>query len=390
MRIGLITGEYPPMQGGVGDFTCALAAALAEQGHALYILTDQRGHDEPNIYISNTIKHWDWSSLLTARRWARANRLDVVNIQYETVAFGMSLLVHWLPDVLGALPTFTTFHDLHVPYLFPKAGRLRYQVLLRLARHSAGVIVTNEQDEQKLRVESGIRRLIQIPIGSNIQTQPPLGYDRVVWRQQLGISPQTFLIGYFGFLNASKGVDTLLQGTALALQGGLDAHLLMIGGQTGASDPTNASYTRRIEAQMASLDLMPRVQWTGFADQAQVSGHLLACDVIVLPFTDGLSLRRGTFLAALAHGCPIISTTPAIALPELDGSVYLIPPQSPADLAKAIVKLAADPDARTMLSRKAAALAQGYSWTSIAARTAQFLDAASHFERHPFTGTPVL
>jgi len=39
MRIGLITGEYPPMQGGVGDFTHELGKALAALGHEVHVLT---------------------------------------------------------------------------------------------------------------------------------------------------------------------------------------------------------------------------------------------------------------------------------------------------------------------------------------------------------------
>ena len=41
MRIGLITGEYPPMQGGVGDFTQELGKGLAALGHDVHVITDK-------------------------------------------------------------------------------------------------------------------------------------------------------------------------------------------------------------------------------------------------------------------------------------------------------------------------------------------------------------
>jgi hypothetical protein len=102
MRIGLITGEYPPLQGGVGAFSRELAAALAQQGHSLHILTDRRAASagEPGIDVSMTIHNWNRASLFDARRWARTNRLDVVNIQYEAAAFQMVPLVHWMPSLL--------------------------------------------------------------------------------------------------------------------------------------------------------------------------------------------------------------------------------------------------------------------------------------------------
>jgi glycogen synthase len=39
MRIGLITGEYSPDQGGVGDFTRELGKALAALSHDVHVIT---------------------------------------------------------------------------------------------------------------------------------------------------------------------------------------------------------------------------------------------------------------------------------------------------------------------------------------------------------------
>ena len=43
MKIGLITGEYPPQQGGVGDFTRELARALIAAGHEAQVITTAAG-----------------------------------------------------------------------------------------------------------------------------------------------------------------------------------------------------------------------------------------------------------------------------------------------------------------------------------------------------------
>src|SRR5260221_14669653 len=102
MRIGLITGEYPPMQGGVGAFSRELAAALVERGHTLYVLTDRQSQDasEPGITVTGAVRNWNRASLFGARHWAQVNRLDVLNIQYEAAAFHMAPLVHGLPGLL--------------------------------------------------------------------------------------------------------------------------------------------------------------------------------------------------------------------------------------------------------------------------------------------------
>jgi glycosyltransferase involved in cell wall biosynthesis len=389
MRIGLITGEYPPMQGGVGAFSRELAAAFVQRRHELYILTDRRAaaSAEPGIRVQ-TVGNWNVASLLDARRWAQANRLDLINIEYEAAAFQMAPLVHWLPGLTSPpaplsilwrgkarrIPVVTTFHDLLVPYLFPKAGPTRWRALLALARSSDGVIATNRQDEQQLEAAGRIKRLCRIPIGSNIHVVPPPGYDRATWRDRLGISGSAILAGYFGFMNASKGVDTLLNGVSLAVKQGVDARLLMIGGRTGSSDPTNAAYADQIDSLIAQLNLQSRVQWTGFADDSQVSAHLLACDLLALPYNDGVSFRRGSFMAALAHGCAIITTRPAVELPEMqDGvNVRLIPPEAPEALAETIRQLGTDSALRQRLGANAKALSQEFTWDRIAAQTADF------------------
>ncbi|MEA3396411.1 MAG: glycosyltransferase, partial [Chloroflexota bacterium] len=82
---------------------------------------------------------------------------------------------------------------------------------------------------------------------------------------------------------------------------------------------------------------------------------------------------RGTLHACLAHGLPIITTVPRVHIPALqDGkNLLLAPPQNPAALAEAILRLWHEPDLRLHLGRQAAALAAEFSWERIAGHTAE-------------------
>ena len=377
MRIGQITGEYPPMQGGVGAFTQELARGLVSLGHDVFVFTDHRaanGLSHTPAHVTADAHTWGWGTLSRIRRWAQAQKLDIVNIQYQAAAFNMAAFVHILPVRLDNVRVVTTFHDLLVPYLFPKAGPLRYQAVLTLARSSDGVIVTNRGDEQRLASERSIASLRHIPIGSNITPQLAADYNRTVWRTALGFGPDDIVVGYFGFLNASKGIDTLLQGIRIARNNKLPVKLLMIGGRTGTSDPANIVYAQEVDQMIDELGLHEHIRWTGFVDNAAVSGHLLASDIIALPFQDGVSFRRGSLMAALAHGCPIITTYPQVGMPELIGTehVRLIPPDSPTALSIAIEDLAYNPELREDLGSRARELACQFSWETIAAKTAAF------------------
>ena len=114
-------------------------------------------------------------------------------------------------------------------------------------------------------------------------------------------------MAYFGFLNESKGGEDLILALDRLVQRGYNAHLLMIGGQVGDVDPTNLAYADQIRSLIQARGLAERVQWTGYTSPAEVSAHLLAVDAVVMPYRDGASFRRTTLIAALRHGCPVIT-----------------------------------------------------------------------------------
>lgn len=382
MRIGLISGEYPPDQGGVGDFTLRLAEALAALGHDVHIVTGPPRSDAPcdlrpvTWTVHRTVPHWRWGCWREVLRVAREARLDVLNLQYQAAAYGMHPAVHFLPRRTRRPPVVVTFHDLRVPYLFPKAGPLRRWIVFFLARRADGVIATNEEDFRTLEETAHPARLALIPIGSNIPPAPPPGYHRDAERARWGVGPDDLLLGYFGFLNESKGGEELVSALALLVERGIPAHLLMIGGEVGTSDPTNRVYAERVRRLIAELGLEELVHWTGYTTPEMVSAGLLATDICVLPYRDGVSFRRGTLHACLAHGRAIVTTRPAIPLAAVgDGeNMLLVEPRDPEGLAAAVARLASDPDLRARLEQGARALAAECSWERIARQTAALME----------------
>ena len=378
MKLGLVTGEFPAMQGGVGDYTHELARALAALDVEVHVITDVRckdAHLPPSTFhMHPVIRRWSFASLFHIRSLAQSLNLQLLSIQYQAAAYGLSAPIHVLPSVAG-VKTVVTFHDLRIPYLFPQAGHLREAAVTHLARSASGVIVTDPADEAELRRRGGVKRLTQIPIGSNIAPQPPPGYDRAAWREQMGIYPNEFLLGHFGFLNESKGGDTLIGALSALVSRKAKVKLALIGGQTGTSDAaSNEAFSAEIEKLVSHYDLNDRILRTGFVDAPEVSAHLMACDAVVLPYRDGVSFRRGSFMAALAHGCPVITTHPATPLPELrDGvNVRLVPPESASAIVLAVTELLDAPELRARLGQGAHALSALFRWETIAKRTLEF------------------
>jgi glycosyltransferase involved in cell wall biosynthesis len=383
MKIGLLSGEYPPMQGGVGDFTRELAIALADIGHEVHVITRVGCQDQERagrFDVHPLVSNWGWRACGRVIKLVRRLGLDVLNVQYQAAAYDLHPAINFLP-LLGfrlwgwrPRPTIVvTFHDLKVPYLFPKAGPLREGVVTLLARHADASIVTNRADELGL-IPRGVGRVVRIPIGSNIAPLLPEGYDRHAWRARLGLAPTDLLLGFFGFFNARKGVEILVQALATLPQ---HVHLLFIGGTVGSSDATNRAYADHIMNLMAGLGLENRVHYTDYVPPAEVSAAFTATDLCVLPYADGISFHHGTLMAALAHSQPIISTLPPIDLPELvhGENVWLVSPEDPGALAVAIAALADAPAQRQRLAQGAAELAAQFAWDHIAARTVALVES---------------
>lgn len=407
MHIALLSAEYPPQPGGVGDYTQRLAQELSKPGYNVTVITATDGQwmchainsgtSTPlaDVPLGSPSLPWGWRCWRSITAALASVRPNLLHIQYQTGAYAMHPAINLLPwhlhGLSGSPPVVVTFHDLLEPYLFPKAGPLRRWVTLRLAADAAAVITTNPADAQQLAHYQRTRQtqgrpatlaaLLRpprlhaapaiIPIGSNIPVAPPPSYERATWRSALGVRPDELLVAYFGLLSPSKGLDLLLAAFA-DLQPDLPVRLLVVGGASTA--PQDRAYAATIAAQIARLGLYDRVHITGQVDAATVSAHLLAADCVALPFRDGASFRRGSLLAALSHGCTIVTTEPsnrqndhAAGTRLEDGmNVLLIPPDNSAALATALRRLAADPVLRTRLGHAAHRLGEQFSWSAIA------------------------
>ncbi len=394
MRLGLITGEFPPMEGGVGAFTERLAQAMAELGHEIHVMTQRLArpaaegtkaswrdwrkplHTEWG-YLHPIVRRWNWGAVGQLAQIALRYELDLLNIQYQAAAYHMrNPAINLAPWRLrGVAPVVTTFHDLRVPYLFPRAGALREAVVRLTAQKSNGVIVTNEEDHLVLRGWLGDQaNIAEIPIGSNIRFHEAGPDELTRVRQRIGLKGSHFLLGYFGFLNPSKGADLLVGALGRLPE---EVQLIFLGGQAGSSDQQiNQAFAQSVAGDARRLGVDHRVRWSGFLPDRELSIMLQACDLLVMPYRDGVSLRRGTLMAALAHGRAIISTAPAHPVEQLKhgDNIWLAPAADAEALAQAIDQLRSQAELREKLAHGASKLAGQFGWEAIAQRSLRIFE----------------
>jgi glycosyltransferase involved in cell wall biosynthesis len=382
-KVLFVTGEYPPMVGGVGRFTAELASALQLQGAQIAVLTDEQvkaAAETDAVRVVPGRSSWGWRILSEIPACARAAGAEWVHVQFQTAAYGMHPAINALPYFLRrqGLRSAWTYHDLRVPYLFPKAGaRLRNWVTRLPLRAADAVVVTNQSDWESVQGQMLRGQLHRIPIGSDIESRQFSTEERTRRRAARGYGSEQLVLGYFGFLNASKGGLTLIETLAALAGDGENVHLLMIGERVGASDETNFRYLQRVEAAISEHGLDNRVQWTGHQSDAEVAADFSAIDVLVMPYEDGMSMRRSTLTAALANGCAIVTTHPQDPTPELraDSDLLLVPPRDPAATAAAVRRIAEDPRLAENLRANARKAALQFSWEAIAARHLEVYNA---------------
>ncbi len=391
MRVLFVTGEYPPNQGGIADYTAALRSELRALDVASEVLTGSNcASVEPTVHP--VVGTWGFPFWSVARQIIAEREIDVVHIQFQTAAFDLKPAVNLLPWYLRRhtpRPALvTTFHDLRTPYLFPKAGPVRRWVTHMLGRYSDACIFTTREDraQWEATVDADVPTH-RIGVGPAVPVAPISAERRRALRAECGVAENAFLVGFFGFINLTKGVDTLFEAVRILRDQDIPVQVLIIGGSLGESDPYNAVYKEHLERLIyrLRLDTEDILLSTGYLETTDASRAIQTCDAMALPFADGASLRRTSLLTTMAHSLPLVSTYPKQPAPELQESdaLLLTPPEDAAALSQALRRLYDDRALGASLGNAARRFALGFSWPRIAEHNLAVYTAACRRTERP-------
>jgi glycosyltransferase involved in cell wall biosynthesis len=186
------------------------------------------------------------------------------------------------------------------------------------------------------------RRFEVVPLG--LELEPLLTLDPQVgrpFRDEIGVGEGELLLVYMGRLVPIKRLDVLLRAVAHARQAGAPLRLALVG-----DGPERAS----LEALSRSLGLAEAVVLTGY--RLDVPTVVAAADVGVLT-----SDNEGTPVSLIelaAGGRPLVATAVGgVREVVADGCGVLVPAGDHASFGEALVRLAAEPEARRARGRAA-------------------------------------
>jgi glycosyltransferase involved in cell wall biosynthesis len=265
----------------------------------------------------------------------------------------------------------TNFHEMYIPFgrsLKRNLGALwQRAAAVSMASGSHAISVTASEWERRLK-GIGIRKRIRvIPVGSNIPQATINELDRARVRKELLGGSNGLLVAGLGAMH-DRDVPAVLYGLQ-QMQREWPTKLFWIGG--GSLDQQSLVSINQA-VQDNGLDNND-VEWTGVLPHPEVSRLLSACDVVILPFVDGVSTRRTTAMTALQHGLPLLTTRSARLEPFFSHghNSYLIPAGDKQALASAMVELGGNPKLRARLARGGRALYEtNFAWDVIAQQVA--------------------
>lgn len=282
--------------GGAENVLLTIAKGLDPQRFRSIVAINDPGWLEDQLHELRLPCHrisWKhWYDLKLPRALARLVRSE-----------GVDLIHSHLPDqnfyacLAGALsgcPTVATYHG---PVEFKNSGNPRNALKIRLVKHQAAAVSVVCSCVEQMLIEMGFppARVQRIPNGISSSKYVQAGDGRL--RSELGVSPETPLVGMVANIRPTKGHEYFLRAAHLVLQRHPEAFFFV----SGDGHDKLAPPLFQLAAELGVLD---RVRFLGF--RGDVPSLLAQMDVFVLPSTsEGFPL---VVLEAMASGKAVVCT----------------------------------------------------------------------------------
>jgi glycosyltransferase involved in cell wall biosynthesis len=344
-RWHLVTGEYPPGGGGIGDYTRLLAAALAEGG------------DEVHVWTTGTEEAADAAE--HAQRRIALHRVGAfgpaglrrLSAGLEAMPGPRRLLIQYAPQAMGRrglnIPfcrwalarrragddVRVMFHEPFFPFGWQRPQRNLLAAVNRvmaglLLRASTRAYVSTSAWTALLRpLAPRALPIATLPIPSTIPFADHPGEVARIRRTLLGDSPGPLLVhfGTYGDLIAPGLVRVLREAVRRHPRG----RILLL----GRGGPAFAQRLRGADPAFEDALVAP-----GALEAEDVSLHLQAADAALQPYPDGADTRRTTLMACLANGVPTITSHGRFTdAPLSEAPLWFAPPDDPERMAGAVL-----------------------------------------------------
>ncbi|MDO8568464.1 MAG: glycosyltransferase [Dehalococcoidales bacterium] len=323
---------------------------LGENARLIHLKAGENGLHKLALYIHLP----DFACSLENFRRTNGLKYDLIYSHYWLSAWTGKLLQSW-----WNIPHVAMFHTLgavkNAIGIGEEEPELRVESERYLIRDCQRIIAATAKEKQDIVSYYGAspEKIGVIPCGVNPELFRPM--DRKSARQQTGFSDETAL--FVGRVEPLKGIDKLIMAIARSQEPGL--RLAVIGGDG------DGEYESSLKSLCRKLGVQDRVSFPGLVEQEELPLYYNAARLCVIPsYYESFGLVA---LESLACGTPVISTPVGIAedILKQNGTGYLVPDNSPQNLAQKMRLLLSRPlDADMITSIRASVAA--FSWSNVA------------------------
>jgi hypothetical protein len=312
-----------------------------------------------------------WSSALEElQRQAAAWRGEWVLVQYTALAWsnrGFPLKFGRVLNVLrnAGARVAVVFHDV-TPYggrRIIDGIRRRAQIhTMRDAHRQADLSVSTVALERVFWIPPQRRNTVFIPVGANL----PVSAERPVNVESSETKPLT--IAVFGITGGEAGrreSEVITEAVRYAAKGVGELRLLAFGRHANDAGKYLREGLRETGVELEA---------SGVLAGEEVLRNLASSDVSLF-VRGGISTRRGSAIASIACGLPVVAYNgPETAFPIPEAGVVLVSPEKQEELGEALARVLSDREYRASLAeRSRRAQEQYFSWKAIAAKYAEVL-----------------
>jgi len=299
---------------------------------------------------------------------------DWLVVQYNAFTYGRWGFNPYLARTLGAIKkecpavhTALMVHETAPPWLNWRLALMNlWQIhqLRSLGRHVDAVFFSIAPWFEQFGSSFSCASKSVLPVGSNI---PRCALDKDDARQRLGIPADRFVIGLFGTAHHSRLLPLARRAAEAAVRAN-DSVLVCYAGPHGDA----------VKREMSQIPFMD----SGRLPEDEVSALFSSMDLYLAPFARGVSTRRGSFIVALQHGIPTVSTRGSHTDADLlsaDGTAFCLVDESDEEsFANMTVNLMADPARRAEMGAAAQDMHDHmFSWDVIARKMFAELSGSS-------------
>lgn len=195
------------------------------------------------------------------------------------------------------------------------------------------------------------------------------GFDQAALRARLSLGADDPVVLFFGTLSRYKGVDVLLDAFP-AIHRATGARLVIAGFPTADFDLAGHQQQARAAGVENAVTWVPE-----YIDSGEIAAWMELTSVIVFPYHE--IYQSGALHVPQAFGVPIVATAIGAMQDVITDNVsgLIVPRQSSAALADAVIRLLQDRELAHRLGSRAAADAQGpFSWKTVSRTIIDGLD----------------